>query len=114
MLMSAAEADSTQRQFNVVGSVAAISGVHQFKFGADYRRTFPIIGLREFEQNTLFDGVAQALTGVDARVNMFAAGGNDIFSVMTQIAQKTENQQHQQNERDNHPSSTTSALGRRR
>jgi Ca-activated chloride channel family protein len=72
MLMSAADAASTQRQFNVVGSIAMVSGEHQFKFGADYRRTFPIIGLREFEQNTLFDGVSQALTAVAARVNLFA------------------------------------------
>jgi hypothetical protein len=71
-LMSASDAASTQRQFNVVGSISAISGEHQFKFGADYRRTFPIIGLREFEQNTLFDGVSQALSGIAARVNLFA------------------------------------------
>jgi outer membrane receptor protein involved in Fe transport len=72
MLMSASEASSTQRQFNTVGSIVAISGEHQFKFGADYRRTFPIIGLREAEQNTLFDGLGQALTATAARVNFFA------------------------------------------
>jgi len=71
MLMSASDAASTQRQFNVLGSIDVVSGEHQFKFGTDYRRTFPIIGLREFEQNTLFDGISQALSGAAARVNFF-------------------------------------------
>jgi Ca-activated chloride channel family protein len=71
MLMFAPDATSTQRQFNAVGSIAMVSGEHSMKFGADYRRTFPIIGLRKFEQNALFDGVTQALTGVAARVNLF-------------------------------------------
>jgi Ca-activated chloride channel family protein len=70
-LMSAPDANSTQRQFNTVGTLTVVSGNHALKFGADYRRTFPIIGLREFEQNVLFDGVSQALSGTAARVNVF-------------------------------------------
>ena len=60
---------STQRQFNVLGSASIVTGVHTIKFGADYRRIFPIIGLREQERSLFFDGVTQALTGNVARFN---------------------------------------------
>ena len=68
-LMSGGEVANTQRQFNLVGSLEMISRVHDFKFGADYRRLSPIITSRAREANVLFDGVAQALTGVATRVN---------------------------------------------
>ncbi len=69
LLSSGSGVTSTQRQFNMLGSVTMVSGNHAIKFGADYRRMFPIIGLRGQEQSALFDGVAQALTGDAARVN---------------------------------------------
>src|SRR5262249_26139628 len=59
-------------QLNLLGSIAVVSGTHSMKFGADYRRMFPIIGLREREQSALFDGVSPALTGLAARVSLFA------------------------------------------
>ncbi|MDX6528066.1 MAG: Ca-activated chloride channel [Blastocatellia bacterium] len=68
-LMSGVGVTSTQRQFNVLGSVTTIAGEHTLKFGIDYRRIFPIIGMRQREQSALFDGVTQALTGQAARVN---------------------------------------------
>jgi Ca-activated chloride channel family protein len=70
-LMTGSGVTSTQRQFNALGSATLSAGKHTIKFGADYRRIFPIIGLRQQEQSTLFDGVAQALTGQSARVNSF-------------------------------------------
>ncbi len=70
-LMTGSGVTSTQRQFNAVGSVTTIAGEHTIKFGADYRRIFPIIGLRQHEQSALFDGVTQALTGQSARFNFF-------------------------------------------
>ena len=71
MVMSAPAAGNTQRQFNSLGSIAIVSGTHNWKFGADYRRMFPLIGLRPVEQNVLFDGVTQAISGTAARVNLF-------------------------------------------
>lgn len=68
-LMTGLGVTSTQRQFNVLGSVTTVAGEHTIKFGADYRRIFPVIGLRQREQSMLFDGVAEALTGQAARVN---------------------------------------------
>jgi len=62
---------SSQRQFNALGSVTMIAGPHAIKFGADYRRMFPTIGLRQQEQSVLFDGVTQALTGNAARLSFF-------------------------------------------
>lgn len=71
VLMSGSDVASTQRQLNTLGYVAYVSGNHAFKFGADYRRMFPIIGLREREASTLFTGVAQATTGEAARISSF-------------------------------------------
>jgi len=68
-LMSGSGVSSIQRQFNVLGSTSMIVGTHSFKFGADYRRIFPIIGLYPQEQSFLFDGVTQAITGDAARAN---------------------------------------------
>jgi Ca-activated chloride channel family protein len=62
---------SSQRQFNVLGSASMLAGAHAIKVGADYRRIFPIIGLRQQEQSLLLDGVTQALTGTAARLNFF-------------------------------------------
>ena len=70
-LLSAAGETSTQRQFNLIGSVNMISGNHAMKFGVDYRRIFPTIGLRPAETQLLLDGVAQAMTGVAARLSTF-------------------------------------------
>jgi Ca-activated chloride channel family protein len=69
-LLSGGEVASTQRQLNLLGAVTMVSGTHTFKFGADYRRLFPIIGLRPEERTVLFDGVTQALSGTAARVNL--------------------------------------------
>lgn len=68
-LMSGSGVSSIQRQFNVLGSTTMVVGTHTIKFGADYRRIFPIIGLHQQEQSFLFDGVTQTLTGHAARAN---------------------------------------------
>jgi len=70
-LLSGNGVTNTQRQFNALGAVIMVSGNHTIKSGADYRRVFPIIGLRQQEQSLLFDGVRQALTGDAARLNLF-------------------------------------------
>ena len=70
-LMTGEEASNIQRQFNVLGSATTISGSHALKFGADYRRLSPIIGMRPNEQGVLFNGVTQALTSVAARITNF-------------------------------------------
>jgi Ca-activated chloride channel family protein len=71
ILMSGGDVTSTQRQLHTLGALTMTSGTHTFNLGANYRRMFPITGLRQHEQTTLFDGVSQTLTGVAARVNLF-------------------------------------------
>ena len=66
-LMTGGDVTSTQRQLNTVGSVTYINGNHSLKFGADYRRLSPVIGLRPFEQSVLFNGAEQTLTGISTR-----------------------------------------------
>jgi hypothetical protein len=62
-LLSDQGVTSTQRQLNTLGSVMMVFGLHTIKVGADYRLLLPIIGAAAQEQNALFDGVAQAVTG---------------------------------------------------
>jgi Ca-activated chloride channel family protein len=70
-LMTGSEVSNSQRQFNALGSLAMVSDNHSFKFGADYRRTSPSLGFRAVENSVVFDGMAQALIGVPARVSLF-------------------------------------------
>lgn len=71
LLIAGSDVSNTQRQFNSVGSVAIVSGEHLLKFGADYRRVSPIIGLRPSETTVLFNGVQQTLTGVATRIGNY-------------------------------------------
>jgi Ca-activated chloride channel family protein len=71
VLMSGADVASTQRQLNTLGAITFVSGTHTVKFGADYRRMFPVIGLREHELSALFEGVSQASTAETARISSF-------------------------------------------
>lgn len=89
-------ARNVQRQFNLVGSTFMVYGNHNLKFGADYRRLSPIIGLRPFEQNVLFDGLAQALTGTAARVNGLTLNETQtpLFNTLSLYAQDQWRQSH--------------------
>ena len=69
-LMTGSDVANIQRQVNTLGNVVVVSGKHDFKFGADYRRMSPLLGFRAHETNVLFDGVAQAITGIPARVGV--------------------------------------------
>lgn len=70
-LLTGHDASSLQRQFNVLGSLQVVSNNHGFTIGADYRRLWPIVGMRTLEESVLFDGVDQAATGNAARVSLF-------------------------------------------
>jgi hypothetical protein len=49
--------DSVQKQLNIVDTVSLISGPHQIKFGFDFRRLTPSLGLRKYGQSARFSGV---------------------------------------------------------
>lgn len=74
-LLAGSDAASTQRQLNVIGAVTYAPNSHTLKLGADYRRLSPVIGLRAFEREALFDGVAGALTGVASRAGSYTRTG---------------------------------------
>lgn len=69
--LTGAEAANLQRQFNLAGATEFIRGDHHVKVGADYRRLSPVIGMRTLEENVIFNGVAQAVTGIAARTGVF-------------------------------------------
>lgn len=87
--MSGSDESNLQRQFNVLGSLAIVNGKHGFKFGGDFRRLSPVIDLRTSEENVLFDGLDQALSGVAERVSRlnFADRQNPVFKSLSLFAQ---------------------------
>ncbi|HYG81139.1 MAG TPA: TonB-dependent receptor, partial [Pyrinomonadaceae bacterium] len=88
-LFGGGEVASTQRQFQTTGSVDWVAGNHNWKFGADYRRIAPVIGLRPSERGVLFDGVGQATTGLAARITAFqrATPQRPVFHNLSAYAQ---------------------------
>ncbi|HEY0760821.1 MAG TPA: TonB-dependent receptor [Pyrinomonadaceae bacterium] len=87
--MNGSEESNLQRQFNVLGSVSIVDGKHSFRFGGDFRRLSPVIDLRASEENVLFNGVGQAVTGVAARINQlrFADRQKPVFKSLSLYAQ---------------------------
>ena len=56
-----------QRQLNLVGNLSVVSGIHELKFGADYRRLSPVYGPLNYAQSVIFgdagaNGAAAAAT----------------------------------------------------
>ncbi len=70
-LVTGDEVANVQRQVNVNGAWMILAGTHDFRFGGDYRRLSPVIGVRTLEESALFNGMDQALTGIAARVGRF-------------------------------------------
>ena len=64
-----------QRQINVVDNLALSSGRHQFKMGVDFRRLSPSLGTSAYFQQPSFRGVAGALTGIAAGVQVSGKSG---------------------------------------
>ena len=90
-LLTGSEVSNVQRQFNIVGAYQQVSGNHDYKFGADYRRMSPHLGFWALETNVLFNGVGQAITGVPARVGLFnrAESQSPDFNNLSLYAQDT-------------------------
>jgi len=65
-------AQNRQRQINLVDNVSKVVGPHQFKFGVDYRRLFPISQPFEYLQEPVFFTVAEAETGVPFETEVLA------------------------------------------
>jgi len=67
--------DEHQRQINIVDNLSFTSGVHQFRFGIDYRRLAPIFGPVAYSQTTFFFSQADVLSGTASSVSINASQG---------------------------------------
>lgn len=63
--------DNVQRQINVVDNLSVVRGVHQMKFGADYRRLNPTYGPRDLSYVATFTDVAEAVAGRASSVSIY-------------------------------------------
>jgi hypothetical protein len=63
-------AQTIQRQFNVVDSLSVQAGSHSLKFGVDFRRLSPAFNPTQYSQNAVFLGLANAETGASFRAQV--------------------------------------------
>ncbi len=84
-------ADNLQRQINVTESLALAQGAHQWKFGIDYRRLFPLIGPSDYSPQINFNGVNGALSGRAslAFIAVFGSGLEPVYTNFSAFAQDT-------------------------
>jgi len=55
--------DNTQRQINIVDGLSWVKGVHDFKFGVDWRFLYPIAAPTVYSQNVAYYDTADLLSG---------------------------------------------------
>jgi hypothetical protein len=76
-LASGTLASNLQRQVNLVANVNIVKREHQLKFGADYRRLFPVSGPASYlQQAVFFNGTAGVLSGIADSVEVDAYAGH--------------------------------------
>jgi hypothetical protein len=68
VFFSGKNGDNRQRQINLVDSVSLTDANHQLKFGLDYRRLAPSSGVRPYDVQYLFNGLAGVASGVASAV----------------------------------------------
>jgi hypothetical protein len=68
-------ADNLQRQINVVDNVSLARNSHQWRFGIDYRRLYPVHGASNYTSDLVFDGINGMLTGRTLIAVIGAAAG---------------------------------------
>src|SRR5882724_97633 len=64
-----------QRQINLVDNLSVATGAHQLRFGADYRRLFPISGSTSYSQQANFDDLNSLATGIASGVTVSSTIG---------------------------------------
>ena len=84
-------ADNLQRQLNVTETAAILHGKHQFKFGIDYRRLYPLVGPTDYSSQVNFSGVNGALTGraSSATILVLGNGLEPVYTNFSSFAQDT-------------------------
>ncbi len=66
--------DNVQKQLNVVDTLSFITGSHQIKFGVDFRRLMPNLGVRKYGQSARFSGVGLRPPGVPPPAGTILSG----------------------------------------
>ena len=67
---SGRNAESFQRQINLVDTLSVVKGSHQLKFGLDYRRLAPIFGPLAYIQTPRFNNAAAVGTGIASTLSV--------------------------------------------
>ncbi len=91
-LLNGANALNLQRQVNVVDAVSFTNGAHQWKFGLDYRRLFPVFNLTKYNLSISVSSASVAATqGLASTVGVGAFEGNlhPIATNLSAFAQDT-------------------------
>jgi carboxypeptidase family protein/TonB-dependent receptor-like protein len=79
-----------QRQINVVDSLSVQQGLHNMKFGVDFRRLSPLRDVRRYEQGAFFPDVSSAENGNLAFSFLVGSGtGTLLFRNLGMFAQDT-------------------------
>jgi hypothetical protein len=84
------QADSFQRQLNIVNNTTRVAGAHVFKFGVDYRRLAPIYGPADYSRTAIFTGESALVSGIANNLNISSfKGSRPIFKNFSAYAQDT-------------------------
>jgi len=91
ILLTGTLGDNLQQQFNVTDNVSRILGTHQLKFGLDYRRLRPEVGLAPYAVQYIFASLSNVLANTlpQALIASRAADVQLIFSNWSLFAQDT-------------------------
>jgi hypothetical protein len=91
MIQYGRQADNTQHQINVVGTVSRLMGSHLLKGGVDYRRLFPSFSAHQYGSAPIFSNLAQMQAGTTALLFIIAETGerHPIFDNFSAYAQDT-------------------------
>ena len=91
ILLTGTLGDNLQQQFNLTDNASKILGAHQLKFGVDYRRLLPEVGLAPYTVQYLFLSLPAVMANTlpEALINSRAADVQLIFSNWSLFAQDT-------------------------
>ncbi|HXG95123.1 MAG TPA: TonB-dependent receptor [Blastocatellia bacterium] len=78
-------ADNLQRQVNVVDGLSVLAGVHQLKFGIDYRRLSPVSDISEYSMTVVFFDLSEVIAGISPFVDIGATNGR-AFPLFTNLS----------------------------
>jgi hypothetical protein len=70
-----------QRQINLIDNVSYVAGIHQLKFGVDYRLLLPVNGPRAYDQFITFSGLSGATGAISGNVQSASVNVRDAVAL---------------------------------